>query len=185
MIEYVEYWSMVANLILPALMGLGTGAIFGCITYYALFSDNTLGIFKSWHNGIKVSPFLIMLFVGFIVGIMKVIELSSDTDPIYKMWAYVLGSQMIVMGCFVTPGFGLGGILGALFIKMEVEMKLSKILRGEQMNLYVFECPNCKQDIISINVRWDKIDGESGFLYYCPKCEKRITKKYMKEKGCL
>ena len=113
MIEYVEYWSMITTLIPYAILGLGVGALNGALVYYILFYNKTLNLIKSWHNGVKVLPFLIIMFIGFIFGITKIIELSSTLDPIYKMWAYMLGSGMIITGYFLLPGFGIGGVVCA------------------------------------------------------------------------
>lgn len=47
------------------------------------------------------------------------------------------------------------------------------------------QCPKCKGDMLSLIVKWMELDGKTGFVYFCPICEERITKEYLTKNGCL
>ncbi len=113
---FVEFWPTIESLIIPHFIGMFSGMIFGILICMFLFSKHYIGLMITWNKWVKISPFLIITLFGGIFEILKIIELASETQPIYHMWAYLLGSSMIVVAYGMITGFGCGGIIGGIFV---------------------------------------------------------------------
>lgn len=103
---------MVKCLIFPHIMGILFGIFVGISIYILLFSKKYISFLYNWNNVIKIAPFLIISLMGGILGILKIIEFASETQPIYHMWAYIMGCQMIIISYGMITGFGCGGAIG-------------------------------------------------------------------------